>query len=41
MFNLCARVDTRELNRRVLGELIFSGALDRLGPPRRPDGLLG
>jgi DNA polymerase-3 subunit alpha len=34
LFDLCARVDTKKLNRRVLEKLIMSGAFDRLGPHR-------
>ncbi len=34
LFDLCARVDTKKLNHRVLEKLILSGALDRLGPHR-------
>ncbi|MBW9134726.1 DNA polymerase III subunit alpha, partial [Paraburkholderia ginsengiterrae] len=32
LFDLCARTDTKKLNRRVLEKLIMSGAFDRLGP---------
>lgn len=31
LFDLCARTDTKKLNRRVLEKLIMSGAFDRLG----------
>ncbi len=34
LFDLCARVETKKLNRRILEKLIMSGALDRLGPHR-------
>lgn len=34
IFDLCARVDTKKLNRRVMKKLIMSGALDHLGPHR-------
>ena len=34
LFDLCARTDTKKLNRRVLEKLIQSGAFDRLGPHR-------
>lgn len=34
LFDLCARVDTKKLNRRILEKLIISGAFDRLGPHR-------
>ncbi|KGT94805.1 DNA polymerase III subunit alpha, partial [Erwinia typographi] len=34
LFDLCARTDTKKLNRRVLEKLIMSGAFDRLGPHR-------
>ncbi|WJV54988.1 DNA polymerase III subunit alpha [Prodigiosinella aquatilis] len=34
LFDLCARADTKKLNRRVLEKLIMSGAFDRLGPHR-------
>ena len=35
-FDFCRRVDPRRANRRVLEALIRAGALDRLGPGRRP-----
>ncbi|SUH39457.1 DNA polymerase III subunit alpha [Salmonella enterica subsp. enterica] len=42
LFDLCARTDTKKLNRRVLEKLIMSGAFDRLGPHRaRADELIG
>ncbi|MFN4289582.1 MAG: DNA polymerase III subunit alpha [Permianibacter sp.] len=34
LFDFCARVDLRKVNRRVLEALINSGAMDRLGPSR-------
>jgi DNA polymerase III subunit alpha len=34
LFDLCARVDTKKLNTRILEKLIMSGAFDRLGPHR-------
>ncbi|MEM8026889.1 DNA polymerase III subunit alpha [Morganella morganii] len=34
IFDLCARTDTKKLNRRVMEKLIMSGAFDRLGPHR-------
>ncbi|WP_036768932.1 DNA polymerase III subunit alpha [Photorhabdus australis] len=34
LFDLCARADTKKLNRRVMEKLIMSGAFDRLGPHR-------
>ncbi|WP_340620946.1 DNA polymerase III subunit alpha [Xenorhabdus siamensis] len=34
LFELCARVDIKKLNRRVMEKLIMSGAFDRLGPHR-------
>ncbi|AYB49160.1 DNA polymerase III subunit alpha [Candidatus Williamhamiltonella defendens] len=34
LFDFCARTATKKLNRRVLEKLIFSGALDKLGPHR-------
>lgn len=34
LFDLCARTDTKKLNRRVMEKLIMSGAFDRLGPHR-------
>ncbi len=34
LFDLCARVDIKKLNRRMLEKLIMSGAFDRLGPHR-------
>jgi len=34
LFDFCARVDTHKVNRRVLEALIYSGAVDTLGPSR-------
>lgn len=34
LFDLCARIDLKKTNKRVLEKLILSGALDRLGPHR-------
>lgn len=34
LFDLCARVESKKLNRRVLEKLILSGSLDRLGAHR-------
>ncbi|WP_339058209.1 DNA polymerase III subunit alpha [Candidatus Regiella endosymbiont of Tuberolachnus salignus] len=34
LFDLCARTETKKLNRRILEKLILSGAFDRLGPHR-------
>ena len=34
LFDFCARIDTKRVNKRVLEKLIKSGALDRLGPNR-------
>ncbi|MFK8068131.1 MAG: DNA polymerase III subunit alpha [Gammaproteobacteria bacterium] len=34
LFDLCRRMDTRKVNRRVLEALIKTGALDQLGPGR-------
>ncbi|WP_338561304.1 DNA polymerase III subunit alpha [Erwinia sp. E_sp_B04_8] len=34
LFDLCARTDTKKLNKRVLEKLVMSGAFDRLGPHR-------
>lgn len=34
LFDLCARTETKKINRRVMEKLIMSGALDRLGPHR-------
>ncbi|MDF2939699.1 MAG: dnaE [Gammaproteobacteria bacterium] len=34
LFEFCRRVDLRKVNRRVLEALIYSGAMDKLGPSR-------
>lgn len=34
IFDLCARVDTKKINRRVMEKLIMAGAFDHLGPHR-------
>ena len=34
LFDFCNRVDIKRLNKRVMEKLIYSGALDRLGPHR-------
>ncbi|MDF2690920.1 MAG: dnaE [Gammaproteobacteria bacterium] len=34
LFEFCRRVDLRKVNRRVLEALIYSGAMDQLGPNR-------
>ncbi|CUX95962.1 DNA polymerase III subunit alpha [Candidatus Mikella endobia] len=34
LFNLCSRIDTNKLNRRVLEKFIMAGAFDKLGPHR-------
>jgi DNA polymerase-3 subunit alpha len=34
LFDFCARVDTKKVNKRVLERLIKAGALDKLGPNR-------
>nr|VFJ60646.1 MAG: DNA polymerase III, alpha subunit [Candidatus Kentron sp. FW]VFJ67660.1 MAG: DNA polymerase III, alpha subunit [Candidatus Kentron sp. FW] len=34
LFDLCRRIDTRKMNRRVLDALIRAGAMDGLGPSR-------
>src|SRR5690606_24285399 len=34
LFDFCAKVDLKRLNRRVMEKLILSGAMDRLGPHR-------
>jgi len=34
LFDFCARVDLKRLNRRVIEKLILSGAMDKLGPHR-------
>lgn len=34
LFDFCAKVDLKRLNKRVMEKLILSGAMDRLGPER-------
>lgn len=34
LFDFCAKVDLKRLNRRVIDKLILSGAMDQLGPHR-------
>jgi len=34
LFDFCARVDLKRVNKRVIEKLIYAGALDRLGPHR-------
>ncbi|ABL99361.1 DNA polymerase III subunit alpha [Shewanella amazonensis] len=34
LFDFCARIDLKKLNKRVIEKLIYSGALDSLGPHR-------
>ena len=34
LFDLCRRVDTRKVNKRVIEALIYAGALDKIGPGR-------
>ena len=34
LFDFCARIDLKKVNKRVIEKLIYAGALDRLGPPR-------
>ncbi|GAB55555.1 DNA polymerase III subunit alpha [Glaciecola punicea ACAM 611] len=34
LFDFCAKVDLKKINRRVLEKLIMAGALDKLGPHR-------
>ncbi|UNH27814.1 DNA polymerase III subunit alpha [Moellerella wisconsensis] len=34
IFDLCARVDTKKLSRRVMEKLVMAGAFDHLGPHR-------
>jgi DNA polymerase-3 subunit alpha len=34
LFDFCAKVDTKRVNRRVLEKLVLSGAMDNLGPHR-------
>ncbi len=34
LFDFCARIDTKKINKRVLEKLILAGAMDNLGPHR-------
>ncbi|KUI98443.1 DNA polymerase III subunit alpha [Vibrio sp. MEBiC08052] len=34
LFDFCARVDLKRVNKRVIEKLVYAGALDRLGPHR-------
>ena len=34
LFDFCARVDLKKINKRVLEKLVYAGALDNLGPHR-------
>ncbi|MBT1065699.1 DNA polymerase III subunit alpha [Bowmanella sp. Y26] len=34
LFDFCARVDLKKVNKRVLEKLVYSGAMDNLGPHR-------
>ncbi|MGX9417125.1 DNA polymerase III subunit alpha [Vibrio sp. WJH972] len=34
LFDFCARVDLKRINKRVIEKLIYAGALDKLGPHR-------
>jgi DNA polymerase-3 subunit alpha len=34
LFDFCAKVDTKRINKRVLEKLVYAGALDNLGPHR-------
>jgi len=34
LFDFCARIDIKKVNKRVIEKLIYAGALDRLGPHR-------
>lgn len=38
LFDLCARVDLKRLNKRVLEKLVLSGAMDKLGPDHSQGG---
>ncbi|MBB1406489.1 MULTISPECIES: DNA polymerase III subunit alpha [Pseudoalteromonas] len=38
LFDFCARVDLKRLNKRVTEKLIYSGALDQLGPEKTQSG---
>lgn len=37
LFDFCAKVDLKKINRRVLEKLIMAGAMDQLGPYRNED----
>lgn len=34
LFDFCARIDLKKVNKRVIEKLIYAGAMDRLGPHR-------
>ncbi len=34
LFDFCARVDLKKVNKRILEKLVYAGALDNLGPHR-------
>ncbi|KPM77815.1 MULTISPECIES: DNA polymerase III subunit alpha [unclassified Pseudoalteromonas] len=38
LFDFCARVDLKRLNKRVVEKLIYAGALDQLGPDKTQPG---
>ncbi|PCK32575.1 DNA polymerase III subunit alpha [Pseudoalteromonas piscicida] len=38
LFDFCARVDLKRLNKRVIEKLIYAGALDKLGPEKDQPG---
>ncbi|MCF6434575.1 DNA polymerase III subunit alpha [Pseudoalteromonas sp. MMG022] len=38
LFDFCARVDLKRLNKRVVEKLIYAGALDKLGPEKTQPG---
>ncbi|WP_105168881.1 DNA polymerase III subunit alpha [Pseudoalteromonas sp. T1lg23B] len=38
LFDFCARVDLKRLNKRVVEKLIYAGALDKLGPEKNQPG---
>ncbi|ALO42801.1 DNA polymerase III subunit alpha [Pseudoalteromonas phenolica] len=38
LFDFCARVDLKRLNKRVVEKLIYAGALDKLGPEQNQAG---
>ena len=37
LFDFCAKVDLKRVNKRVLEKLVLSGAMDNLGPERKED----